>query len=60
MFSEGRIMKKEDNYPDLRLVGQIEDSLSTASTQVDHQEVARKKQEHPERELPPFPFLYQG
>jgi hypothetical protein len=53
-------MKNEDNFPDLRLVGQIEDSRFTTSTQVNSQEVPRKKREHPERELPPFPFLYQG
>jgi len=53
-------MKNEDNSPDLQPVGQLKERLFTTSTQVNLQEVARKKREHPERELPPFPFLYQG
>jgi hypothetical protein len=53
-------MENEDNSPDLQLVGQIKDRLFTTSTQVNPQEIARKKQEHPEREMPSFPFLYQG
>jgi hypothetical protein len=53
-------MKNKDNSPDLQRVGQIEDSLFTTSTQISPQEAPRKKREHPERELPPFPYLYQG
>jgi cbb3-type cytochrome oxidase cytochrome c subunit len=53
-------MENEDNSPDLQRVGQIKDRLFTTSTEVNPQEVARKKQEHPEREMPSFPFLYQG
>jgi hypothetical protein len=53
-------MENEDSSPDLQLVGQIKDHVFTTSMQVNPQEIPRKKREHPEREMPPFPFLYQG
>ena len=53
-------MENEDNFPDLQLVSHIKDRLFPTSTQVSPEEVPRKKQGHPEREMPSFPFLYQG
>jgi len=53
-------MENADNSPELQPVGKIEDSRFTTSAQVNPQEAPRKKRAHPERELPPFPFLYQG
>jgi hypothetical protein len=53
-------MERTNNSPKLHLVYQTKDRLFATSTQVNSQEVAREKQEHPEGEMPSFPFLYQG